>query len=131
MVANQRTIASLLATGMRHEGTIRQCFRKDGIFHDGWQYGMVSADYFQQQATPASPSAKHSIDEVVEMVASVLTDEAIAPESTSGNTPSWDSLNHMAIMEMVSQRTGLELSPSQIMRANSVRTLWAIINQVA
>jgi acyl carrier protein len=65
---------------------------------------------------------------MIAIVASVLTGETITATSTSLNTPSWDSLNHMMIMEMVAEKTGLILSPSQIMRANSIGSLLSIVN---
>ena len=42
MAKNERTIQSLLVCGMVHEGVLRDFYCKNGIYYDGWQYGMVS-----------------------------------------------------------------------------------------
>lgn len=131
MVENDRTIASVQAAGMMHEGTARAYYRKNDVYHDGWMYGMVLADYRRQSVVAARAAGKYTISDVIAMVASVLTEDEIGPASTNVNTPSWDSLNHMAIMETVADMTALNLSPSQIMRANSVSSLLAIINEAS
>jgi RimJ/RimL family protein N-acetyltransferase/acyl carrier protein len=128
MLENRRTIATLLAAGMVHEGTIRDFYMKDGVHHDAWQYGMLASDYFAQTASAPKAARRYSEKDVIGIVASVLTEDEIGPASTNLNTPSWDSLNHMSIMEAVAAKTGLSLSPAQIMRANSISSLLAILN---
>lgn len=127
MIINQRTIASLLASGMRHEGTLRQFYCKSGVFIDAWQYAMLREEYFASKRSLTSTSSKYIIQDVIEIVQSVLTEEEITPESTMRAVMSWDSLNHMSIMIAVTERTGIAFSPPEIVRANSVQALADIL----
>jgi len=127
MVTNQRTISSLLASGMKHEGTLRQFYCKKGVFIDGWQYSMLCEEYRMSDRNLASTVNHISTQEVINIIKSVLTEEEITPTSTMQTALSWDSLNHMSIMIAVAEKTGIHLSPSEIMRANSVQTLTRIL----
>ena len=51
MVNNQRTIESVIASGAKHEGIIRDYYCKDDIFIDGWQYSILAKDYFAERFT--------------------------------------------------------------------------------
>lgn len=124
---NERTISSVLAAGMKHEGTLRQFYRKAGVFHDAWMYGMLRADYVDAQRRVASPKAVFGIADVIDMVGSVLTDETITENSGMHDVLTWDSLTHMSIMVAVSQRTGVSLSPSDMVRATSVKSIVALL----
>jgi RimJ/RimL family protein N-acetyltransferase/acyl carrier protein len=127
MVTNQRTIASLLASGMKHEGTLRQFYSKNGVFIDAWQYAMLREEYLMSERNLACTVNHVSTQEVINIIKSVLTEEEITPTSTMRTALSWDSLNHMSIMIAVAEKTGISLSPSEIMRANSVQTLTSIL----
>jgi RimJ/RimL family protein N-acetyltransferase/acyl carrier protein len=127
MVGNQRTISSLLASGMRHEGTLKDYYCKKGTFHDAWQYAMLSTEYFQSSKIRPDIRTRYTTQDVVDIVSSVLTEEQITAESTMRTALSWDSLNHMSIMVAISLKTGINLSPSEMMRANSVQTITAIL----
>jgi RimJ/RimL family protein N-acetyltransferase/acyl carrier protein len=127
MITNERTIGSLQASGMKHEGILRQFYCKRNIFIDGWQYAMLKEDYFTSKP-PADPaSQQHTIEDVIGIISSVLTEEEINYESTMCNTLSWDSLNHMSIMVAVSQKTGVKITPSEMTRANSVKAVYDIL----
>lgn len=127
MITNQRTIASLLSSGMKHEGTLRQFYCKNGVHVDGWQYAMLREEYFSSKRSLAYTSSKYTIQDVIEIIRSVLTEEEITPETTMRTALSWDSLNHMSIMIAVSEKTGISLSPSEMMCSNSVKALAAIL----
>lgn len=129
MITNERTIASLLSSGMKHEGTLRKFFCKKGIYIDAWQYAMLREEYFAAKLSSPSAPSKYTIQDVVEIVRSVLTEEDVDPESTMRTLLSWDSLSHMSIMVAVSEKTGIALSPSEMMRANSVRALADILSR--
>ncbi len=129
MAANSRTISSVLAAGMKHEGTARQYYCKDGAYLDAWQYGMLRADYVELSKAHVASKTEYSFDDVIRVVASVITEEEIGPESTMHHVVTWDSLSHMAIMLAISKQMGVSLSPSEVMRANSVKTLVAILNE--
>lgn len=124
---NKSTIASVIAAGMKSEGTFRDFYCKNGVFIDAWQYAMLREEYFASKRTLTFTSSKYTIQDVIEIVQSVLTEEKIVPESTIRTVMSWDSLNHMSIMIAVSERTGIALSPSEMVRANSVQALVDIL----
>jgi acyl carrier protein len=127
MVTNQRTISSLLATGMSNEGISREFYCKNGVFIDGWRYAMLSKEYFE--AKKPLPSSKYifTVRDVISIVQSVLTRDEITENSTMQTVSGWDSLSHMLIMISVSETTGIKLSASEIMRANSVKSLFDIL----
>ena len=127
MITNQRTISSLLSCGMRNEGVSREFYCKNGAYIDGWRYAMLRNDYFRTKELPLPLDCMCTIDDVVNIVQSVLTEEKITHESTMRTVMSWDSLNHMSIMIAVTEKTGVSLSPSEMMRANSVATLRSIL----
>jgi ribosomal-protein-alanine N-acetyltransferase len=127
MVENHRTIASLLAAGMRHEGTLRDFYCKNGIYHDAWQYSMLSVEYFESLKFGPNIQNKYTIQDVIDVVNTVLTQEQISAETTMQTALTWDSLNHMSIMVAISEKTGINLSPSEMMRANSVQAIATIL----
>ena len=130
MVENERTISTVIAAGMKPEGIARQHYCKNGSFHDGWQYGMIRQDYFQTTNIVSGNSKIYTIDDVIEIVSSILTDEEITPESNMVNTESWDSLNHILIMVSIFEQTKINFSPIQIANATSVKMIAKLINKV-
>jgi RimJ/RimL family protein N-acetyltransferase/acyl carrier protein len=128
MVKNQRTISSVLSAGMKLEGIMRQYYRKGDIYYDGWAYSMLAEEYFQHNKTIIFGSKLYSTELIIEIVSSVLTEEEISKNSTMLNVASWDSLNHMTIMVAISERTGINLSPTDVARAVSVRAIESILN---
>ncbi len=130
MVENLPTISSVLAAGMKHEGTLRQYYCKNGIYHDGWKYGMVSQDYFQEPRGYSNSGSKYTIEDVIELIASVLTEEEVNSESSMRNTASWDSLNHMSIMVAISEEMGISFAPGEVARATSVKAIASLITTV-
>ena len=121
MVENERTIQSVLASGMRYEGTLRDFYCKRGVYHDGYQYGMVAKDYHDSNV--ASISVLVNMDEIISVVSSVLTEEEITDESSMENTFSWDSLNHMAIIIALKEELSIEFKPSEVYLATSVKRI--------
>lgn len=125
---NNRTISSVLAAGMKHEGVSRQYYCKDGTYIDGWRYGMIRSDYIESSKAHVSSKTEYSVDDVIRVVASVITEEEIDSESTIRNVITWDSLSHVEIMIAITEKLGVTLSPSEVMRADSVKNLLAILN---
>ena len=127
MITNERTIQSLLATGMKNEGIPRQIYCKDGVFIDGWMYSLLRGEYFDSLKEITHSATKHTVDDVIEVVASVLTGDDIDQYSHINNSSGWDSLSHMEIMVAISEKLGVTLSPGEIMRATSVKAITSII----
>jgi [ribosomal protein S5]-alanine N-acetyltransferase len=128
MINNKRTISSLEAAGMRQEGILRQFYCKDGVFIDGWKYSMLRNEYLQQYDNSNNMLLNISANDVVEIISSILGDDGITENSTMANTEKWDSLNHMAIMVALFEKTKINLSPMQIANATSVLTITKLIN---
>ena len=125
---NNRTISSVNAAGMKHEGVSRQYYCKDGTYIDGWRYGMLRSDYIQSSKVHLSSKTEYSVDDVIRVMASVITEEKIDHDSTIRNVMTWDSLSHVEIMVAISEQLGVALSPTEVMRADSVKNLLVILN---
>ena len=123
MLDNQRTISSVLAAGMRHEGTIRQYYCKDGAYRDAWLYGMLREDYLQEKQAQQLQGATIGVEEVRQIVAAALDDPSVTADSGMHDLLTWDSLSHMSIMVAVSTRTGITLAPADMARATSVKAI--------
>jgi [ribosomal protein S5]-alanine N-acetyltransferase len=129
MVENKRTISSVLSAGMKYEGTHRQFYRKNGIYHDGWQYGMVSSDYFEQSHDKTKTLTLYTVEDVIKILSSILTEEQVTVNTSMSDSYQWDSLTHMTIMVALQEQLGVTLSPIDISRATSVKTILDIISQ--
>ena len=121
MVENERTIQSLLASGMKYEGTLREFYCKKSVYYDGWQYGMVAKDYHKSNVVPSSVLV--NMNDIINVVSSVLTEEEITDESSMENTFSWDSLNHMAIIIALKEELSIEFKPGEVYSATSVKKI--------
>jgi RimJ/RimL family protein N-acetyltransferase/acyl carrier protein len=121
MVTNERTIQSILASGMKHEGVLRDFYCTNGIYYDGWQYGMIAKDYHKNNVV-SSPVLVNMVD-IISVISSVLTEEEITDESSMENTFSWDSLNHMAIIIALKEELSIEFKPGEVYMATSVKKI--------
>lgn len=127
MVENRRVIASVTGAGMKHEGIARQYYQKDGVFHDGWTYGMVREDFVRAASLPLRIAPRHAIEDVIAIVAEILPDGEITAESTMADSVSWDSLSHMLILSAISERLGVSFTPADTIRATSVKAIASIV----
>ncbi len=127
MVKNHRTVSSLLAAGMKHEGTLRDFYCKKGVYYDAWQYAMLKSDYFQVSDIHSIPKSRFSMEDVVELVSSVLIDEVVTPETSMTNSLGWDSFSHMSIMIAISEKAGVNLSPAEVTIATSIEAITSLI----
>lgn len=128
MIHNERTISSLLAAGMKHEGTLRDFYCKDEVFYDGWKYAMLRKDYLEETNQSSVDGSVYTQNDVINIISSVLDEEEITEDSTMFNTASWDSLNHMSIMVALFEKTKISLSPIQISNATSVPSITQLLN---
>ena len=121
MVENERTTQSVLASGMKHEGVLRDFYCQNGVYHDGWQYGMIAEDYHKSNVV--SSSVLVNMDDIISVISSVLTEEEITDESSMENIFSWDSLNHMAIIIALKEELSIEFKPGEVYLATSVKKI--------
>ena len=121
MATNERTIQSVMASGMKHEGVLRDFYCKNGIYYDGWQYGMIAKDYHKSNVV--SSSILINTDDIIGVISSVLTEEEITEESSMENTFSWDSLNHMAVIIALKEELSIEFKPDEVYLTTSVKKI--------
>ena len=121
MVKNERTIQSVLASNMKYEGVLRDFYCKNGIYYDGWQYGMIAKDYHKSNVV--SSSVLVNMDDIINVVSSILIEEEITAESSIENTFSWDSLNHMAIVIALKEELSIEFKPGEVYMATSIKKI--------
>lgn len=126
MVNNIKTIESILAAGMKHEGISRDHYCKNGEFIDGWRYAITKKDYEEQMHSKID-NRDISPNQVIKLVNEILENESIDINSSMENVKTWDSLNHMLIMVALKEKLGLDLSPSDIADAISVKEILRII----
>jgi RimJ/RimL family protein N-acetyltransferase/acyl carrier protein len=130
MSSNLRTIESITAAGMAHEGIAKEHYCKDGKFIDGWRYGLTRSMYESQQSTIGKSLNKSDlISSIVSLVASVFPEEEITENSSMLDTASWDSLGHMAVIIALKEEMNIELSPSHIADATSIEAIVSIIDE--
>lgn len=129
MVENHRTIASVLAAGMKHEGNLRDYYCKKGVFHDGWHYAMLRKEYFSEYSRYSANFFQYSQDDVIDVVSSVLKEEDVTSETSISNSFGWDSFNHMLIMIAIKEKMGITLSPAEVTLATSVKEITALITK--
>lgn len=128
MIDNKRTRSSVLAAGMKYEGTSRQFYCKNGRFIDGWNYSMLREEYLSQKMIiEGEKTNTYTEHDIIKIISSVLDEEEITMNSTMNNTTSWDSLNHMTIMVALYEKTKIHLSPIQIANATSVLAITKLI----
>lgn len=128
MVNNYRTIESVIASGAKEEGVIRDFYCKNGEFIDGWQYSIIAKDYFKQKSLSKNKrDISVDIEELVNIVKLALNEEDIEPNSSIEDVDNWDSLGHMSIMLSLKENLGVELSPDEISRATSIRLIKEIL----
>jgi len=128
-ITNERTISSLKATGMQNEGILREFSIKNGQHIDGWKYSMLKSEYFADN-NGAYNEVENKFDEefIIKIISGVLSSKDINEETDMANTKKWDSLNHMAIIIELTQKTKKNLTPKQIAEATSVKNILEILN---
>ena len=131
MVNNLRTIKSIIATGMAHEGIAKEHYCKDGKYIDGWSYGMTRSMYESQKTSVKTVlNVSNTLDSVIELIASIFPEEEITKASSMANTGSWDSLGHMQVIIALKEQMSIELSPRHIAEATSIESIVSIIDEV-
>jgi ribosomal-protein-alanine N-acetyltransferase len=121
MIENERAIQSVLASGMKYEGTLRGFYCKKSIYYDGWQYGMIAKDYHKSNVLSLPVLA--NMNDIINVISSVLTEEEITDESGMENIFSWDSLTHMVIIIALKEELSMEFKPGEVYLATSVKKI--------
>tara|TARA_B100000787_G_scaffold86582_1_gene63858 strand:+ start:3660 stop:4415 length:756 start_codon:yes stop_codon:yes gene_type:complete len=131
MSTNLRTIKSITAAGMAHEGIAKEHYCKNGEFIDGWRYGMPRSMYASQKSMSIKASnSPDRLSSIVRLVASVFPEEEITETSSMYDISSWDSLGHMQVIIALKEQMSIELSPRHIAEATSIESIVSIIDEV-
>ena len=131
MITNKRTIESILAAGFKHEGIARDHYCKDKNFIDGWRYGMTRNDYNGKKKSSNNGNVNDiKLNDLIDIISTILPDEDVSYETTMKNTTSWDSLNHMMIILAIKEKLDIDLSPSDIAEATSIKEILRLINKI-
>ena len=127
MSTNRRVIESVCASGFLTEGTARDYYRQGKNYIDGWRYAMTLSDYLSQTTRPEENKTPISLEQIINVVASVLEYEIISNKSSMENTASWDSLSHMEIVLALKAQLSINLLPSEVANATSVKNISKIV----
>ena len=131
MINNTRTIESITATGMNHEGIAKEHYCKDGKYIDGWRYGMTRSMYESQESIiKKTLNLPDTLSSITKLVASVFPEEEITKKSSMTDIESWDSLGHMQLIITLKEEMGIELSPHHIAEATSVIAIASLIDEI-
>jgi aminoglycoside N3'-acetyltransferase/acyl carrier protein len=65
-----------------------------------------------------------SLDDVIDVVSSVLTEEEITVESSMDNTYTWDSLNHIAIIVALKNQLSIDFDTMEIVNITSIKKIY-------
>ena len=132
MSNNLRTIESIRAAGMTHEGIAKEHYCKEGKFIDGWRYGMTRSMYESQKTISGKTlNGSDRLSSIVSLVASVFPEEEITEKSSMFDTDSWDSLGHMQVIIALKEEMNIELSPFYIAEATSIKSIASIIDEAS
>jgi len=132
MSNNLRTIESIRAAGMTHEGIAKEHYCKEGKFIDGWRYGMTRSMYESQKPISGKTlNGSDRLSSIVSLVASVFPEEEITEKSSMFDTDSWDSLGHMQVIIALKEAMNIEFSPFYIAEATSIKSIASIIDEAS
>ena len=137
-ITNSRTIASLKATGMHHEGILREFSIKKNKFIDGWKYSMLRREYlsndndFEQkknELTKDYPNSKKIIqkDKLLQFLIDELNFKELQMSDSMASVPKWDSLNHVNLMLSLEKKFKLKLTPIEITQCTSVTKIFSTL----
>jgi len=130
MIDNQRSMSSLLLTGVKEEGILRQSLRdSDGHYHDVWRYSILAEDYFKAKANTRKSSSVETItkEKIAEIVGKGLGYSGLGINDDMNSVNSWDSLSHINIILEIEKNTGYKFSPINISQATSIKKIYELI----
>ena len=127
MSTNRRVIESVCASGFLYEGTARDYYREGEKYIDGWRYAMILSDYVSQATRSKEDKTDISLEQILTVLSSVLEYEIITDESSMENTTSWDSLSHMGIVLALKAELSINLLPSEVAKATSVKNITKLV----
>jgi len=128
MIHNDKTIASLKASGCIHEGILRDHYKKDEIYIDGWAYSILAREYYNSMSNIDKKNQFIHIDTIVKFISSVIEDEKINETSSMANSPGWDSLMQMKIVTALSEEYNVKIMPKDVAQLTSIKSILNFLN---
>ena len=129
---NSRVISSLLASGFKKEGILRDYLKTpEGKYIDTVIYSLLASEYFEQNKKSKSQREPFTISkkEIIEIISNTISSTGLIEESDSMHTiSSWDSLNHISIILEIEKKVDYKFSPIEISQAISIENIYNIIN---
>ena len=128
MLHNHKTIASLKASGCIHEGVLRDHYKKDEIYIDGWAYSILAREYYNSMSNIDKKNHFINIDTIVKFISLVIEDEKINETSSMNNSPGWDSLMQMKIVTALSEEYNVKIMPKDVAQLTSIKSILNFLN---
>ena len=120
MVTNERAIAGVKASGCKLEGVLRQYYRKDGNYIDGWSYSLLAEEYFDQVVLLNQKNLNIKIKEIVDLISDALGSDEVTKETKMSECSMWDSLTHIEIITNISSKYNVKMTPLDVTQLTSV-----------
>ena len=134
-VNNERNIRSILAANMQKEGVLRQYYLYPDGYQDALVYAMTSNDYFAEnsvkhnyQEHQSGLNKEISVDDVINVIGTVLRDTNLTEDTSMYNCDLWDSLTHMDILSSLADNFNIQLSSTNLDKMVSVKSIQEYLN---
>tara|TARA_B110000971_G_C19851985_1_gene427576 strand:- start:471 stop:749 length:279 start_codon:yes stop_codon:yes gene_type:complete len=88
---------------------------------------MTLSDYLSQNTRSEENKTPISLEQIIDVVASVLEYEIISNKSSMQSTASWDSMSHMEIILALKEELSINLLPSEVSNATSIENIYEIV----
>jgi ribosomal-protein-alanine N-acetyltransferase len=90
-----------------------------------WYYEMTQ-EYYNQEHVLVANDIKLDIKDIVKIVSTIL-DDNLDITSTMEDSFTWDSLNHILIIEKLSKEYNIKFKPKDVVKATSIENIYQII----
>jgi RimJ/RimL family protein N-acetyltransferase/acyl carrier protein len=94
-----------------------------------WMYKMSISDFTQLNKISNELTSSIDQDRLLFEISNII-DENVTLDSTMENTLNWDSLNHINIIEMVSQKYNIQFKPQDIIFATSIKDILQLLEKM-
>lgn len=128
MVSNKKAIECVKASGCVLEGILREFYKKDDIFIDGWMYSILAKDYYEESIEKIKPKEEISLQEIISLISEIITEENLDELTSMNNCINWDSMSHTSIITTISEKYKVKLTPTDFTKLTSVKLIHNFLN---
>lgn len=131
MINNRRTIASVKSSGCMFEGILKDHYKKNGVYIDGWAYSLLAKQYFNNLEISGDnfdDNTYHDIEKILKVLSTVIINEEIDELTTMNSCASWDSLAHMEVITAISNEFSITIKPKHIPLLTSIKEIYEFVN---